>query len=387
MKIFVDENIPQGLEAFSKFGEVIPFAGRLLKKEQLVEAQAEALIVRSITKVNADLLQGTAVKFVATATIGTDHFDESYLKKNHITYAASPGCNANAVGEYFTSALTWLHAEKGYSLEGKVLGIIGYGHVGKNVAAKAKALGLEVLLCDPPLAEIDPSPFSPLSTLLEKADILTLHVPLTRSGPYPTLKMANADFFSQLKKPIALINTCRGEVIDPTAFLQAYTEQKFKHIIFDVFYGEPNVDPNIATKCDLITSHIAGYSLHGKLNGTTQVAAAFRKYFGFTKPWTPKYPSPVDAIIAYPAANLGTVSDEVFLYQCIQKAYPIQEDDARLRPSYGANYENERAAKTFDRLRKEYPIRHEFSEYKISHLPKEKSDLRDNLLALGFSVI
>ena len=173
MKIFVDENIPFGLEAFATHGQVTRFPGRSLKSTDLTHA--DALIIRSITKINANLLSGTSVRFVATATIGTDHVDAVYLQKQGIGFASAPGCNANSVGEYVCAALTRLEVEKGLTLSGTVLGIIGYGHVGKNVADKAQSLGLKVLYCDPPLRDL---------ALNENADIAVSHPDAVVARPW-----------------------------------------------------------------------------------------------------------------------------------------------------------------------------------------------------------
>ena len=198
MRIFIDENIPQGPEVFSAYGEVVTFPGRTLTREHLEEA--DVLLVRSITKVNAELLEGTPVKFVGTATIGVDHIDQDYLREKGIGFSAAPGCNARSVAEYFVAALLHLKMNHGVSLQGRTVGVVGYGNVGKQVAAIAPALGLKVLLCDPPLAEAGAphpdGPFLPLDELVRQSDIVTMHTPLTKTGPHPTLKMLNSEIFA-----------------------------------------------------------------------------------------------------------------------------------------------------------------------------------------------
>ena len=386
MKIWVDENIPMGKEAFAAHGETVSFAGRGLKREDIL--QADALIVRSVTKVNAALLEGTPVKFVGTATIGTDHVDMAYLKDRGIGFSSAPGCNANSVGEYVTAALTWLELNRGFSLAGKTLGIIGWGHVGKQVERKALALGLRVLKSDPPLlaaaraAGGNPQSdygFTDQADLLAQSDIVTLHTPLTKDGSCPTLKLANADFFARLTRPIVLFNSCRGEVIDDSALVPALDAGKVRHLVLDVFIGEPQVDQAIATRADLISPHIAGYSLQGKLNGTTMVAAAFRGFFfgsGFATAWEPVFPVPAAAEIAY----RPDLSDNVFVQLCVHTAYDLPADDRRLRESF----QEPDPGKAFDRQRRDYPVRHEFPSYRVTRLPAEKRDLRFRLAALGF---
>jgi erythronate-4-phosphate dehydrogenase len=376
MRIWVDENIPMGREAFAAHGEVTLFAGRGLKRSDL--ASADALLVRSVTRVDAALLEGTPVRFVGTATIGTDHVDQPYLAANGIGFASAPGCNANSVGEYVASALTWLETEKGFALEGKTLGIIGYGHVGKRVEAKAAGLGLKVLRNDPPLEEAGASlraAFSPLDRLLAECDILSLHVPLVKAGRHPTLGLADAGFFARLARPAVLLNTCRGEVIDEAALRNAHAAGRVRHAVLDVFAGEPRPDPATCAIADLITPHIAGYSLPGKLNGTTQIAAAFRAFFGFADKWVPDYPHPAQTEIPYVPE-----SDSAFRRRCIAGVYDVAEDDARLRAALSESD----PGKGFDRLRREYPIRHEFASFRLPGLPPEKRDLYSRLQALGF---
>lgn len=391
MEIRVDENIPMGKEAFAAHGKTVTFAGRGLSRADILGA--DALIVRSVTKVNAALLEGTPVRFVGTATIGTDHIDQEYLRSRGIGFSSSPGCNANSVGEYFTAAMTWLETHKGFPLDGKTLGIIGHGHVGKQVERKAKALGMRVVKCDPPLAAAmdggEPSlpaakggvsspDYISLGALLEQSDIVTLHVPLTMDGPHPTLRLADAAFFAKTARPIVLLNTCRGEVIDDAALTSALDSGRIRHLVLDVFSGEPRVDQSIAARTDLVSPHIAGYSLQGKLNGTTQVAAAFRRHFGFDTQWTPVFPAPAQPEIVYQAS----LPDIAFLQHCVATAYDLAADDKRLRDSF---LEAD-ASKAFDRLRRDYPIRHEFSAYTIVRLPDSKRELGSRLRDLGFQV-
>ena len=369
MRIWIDENIPMGREAFAAHGEVTLFAGRNLKRADL--SSADALLVRSVTRVDAGLLEGTPVRFVGTATIGTDHIDQAWLAERGIGigFASAPGCNSESVGEYVA-----------FALAGKTLGIIGWGHVGKRVEAKAAALGLNVLRNDPPLEAKGGAPgivFAPLERLLAECDILSLHVPLITKGPHPTLKLAGRDLFARLPRPITLINTCRGEVIDEAALREAQAAGKIKHLVLDVFAGEPRPDPAVCAIADLVTPHIAGYSLPGKLNGTTQVAAAFRAFFGFTDTWAPAYPHPTDADLPYVAG-----SEASFLRRCIAAVYDVARDDARMRAALG----EADPGKGFDRLRREYPIRHEFASYQVIGLDREKRELRSRLLALGFRV-
>ena len=194
--IYADENIPYAEEAFSSLGSVTLVNGRNLSSEDI--ADADILIVRSVTKVTESLLNGSNVTFVGTATIGTDHVDEEYLDRKNITFASAPGCNANSVSEYITGILLEMAVAKGFPLKDKVLGIAGVGNVGGLVEEKAKALGMEVILNDPPLRDETGDPkYRDIEELFE-ADIITLHVPLTKEGPYPTYHMADEKFFARM---------------------------------------------------------------------------------------------------------------------------------------------------------------------------------------------
>jgi erythronate-4-phosphate dehydrogenase len=388
MRILLDENIPLGPEVFGPHGEAATFAGRSLRREDVLDA--DALIVRSVTKVDASLLEGSRVRFVGTATIGTDHVDQAYLRGRGIGFASAPGCNANSVGDYVIAALLHLRRETGLSLEGKTLGIVGFGNVGSRVAAKAPALGMRVVKCDPPLAAASarPEEFLPLGDLLERSDLVTLHVPLSRQGPHPTLRMADAAFFSRLTRPIVFLNTCRGEVVSEPDLLAAREAGKVERMVLDVFAGEPRIDPALCAAADLVTPHVAGYSVEGKVGGTFQVAEAFRRHFSLPEPHLPSWPAPSNPILRYPdlvgsiagggpgKAGLG----EDVLHAAVRHAYDIAADDARLRASLG----EPDPGKAFDRLRREYPVRHEFQAYRVAGLPAEQGELRARLQGLGF---
>jgi len=381
MRIFIDENIPQGPEVFSAYGEVTTFPGRTLTRDHLDEA--DVLLVRSITKVNAELLEGTPVKFVGTATIGVDHIDQDYLCEKGIGFSAAPGCNARSVAEYFVAALLYLKTRHGVSLQGRTVGIVGYGNVGKQVAAIAPALGLKVLLSDPPLEEAGAAhpdgPFLPLAELVKQSDIVTMHTPLTKSGPHATLKMLNREIFALVEKPKVFMNMGRGEAMDEEALLEALGAGRIMHLILDVFPGEPHVNPVLARKARLISPHIAGYSIQGKLNGTGQILTAFLKHFGLGQKTAVKMPAPADPIIKFAGAGRSIEED---LARCVRRSYEITRDDADLRAWVG----NPDFAKHFDVLRKRYPVRHEFADYTVTGVPADRRELRERLKALGFGV-
>jgi erythronate-4-phosphate dehydrogenase len=389
MRILVDENIPQGREVFSAYGDVATFHGRKLAAADV--RGADALLVRSITKVNAALLDGSNVKFVGTATIGVDHVDQEYLKSRGIGFSAAPGCNARSVAEYFVAAMLHLHVTQGLHLDGKTLGVVGYGNVGRAVAAIAPALGLEVLLCDPPLADAGyPAAFHSLRDLAARCDIITMHAPLTKAGAHPTLGLANRAFFDALSKPIVLMNAGRGEVTDEAALIAAVDAGKVRHLVLDVFPGEPAVSEALLRRCDLASPHIAGYSIQGKLNGTTQIHDAFRAHFGREKESEVRYPLPDAPRIAFDAIGAVGVPDdatvEAMLHACVRHAYDIARDDADLRAFSG----QPDFSTSFDGLRKRYPVRHEFAGFTVAGLHGmegvKKKSVAEKLTGLGFRV-
>ncbi len=396
MHILVDENIPQGREVFSAYGTVTTFHGRRLTAADVRASGAEALLVRSITKVNADLLDGSNIRFVGTATIGVDHIDQAYLKAHGLGFSAAPGCNARSVAEYFVAALLNLHVRHGLcpeGFDGKTLGIVGHGNVGKQVAAIAPALGLNVLVSDPPLhdatnagatsAATPPGGFHTLHELAARCDVITFHTPLTKTGPHPTLGMADAAFFAALTKPIVLMNMGRGEAFDEEAVITARDGGLITHLVLDVFPGEPHVNPELGRRADLISPHIAGYSIQGKLNGTTQIHDAFCAHFGLSKKAGVDYPKPVTPRIDFAALEVAAdATDEAALDAVVRHVYDITRDDADLRAFLG----QPDIAVSFDLLRKRYPVRQEFAGFAVVNLAGKKNSLAEKLSALGFQV-
>jgi erythronate-4-phosphate dehydrogenase len=378
MDIWIDENIPLGLGIFGPHGKVTTFAGRALKRADI--AAADALIVRSVTRVDENLLAGTRVRFVATATIGTDHVDLPWLAERGIGFASAPGSNANSVGDYVAAAMIRLERLGRWSPQGRTLGIVGYGNVGRRVAAKAEALGMRVVKCDPPLkaAAADPGEFLDLEPLLAMSDAVSLHVPLVSSGPHPTLRLADRRFFSRLTRPILFLNTCRGDAVVEADLLAARAAGKVAAMVLDVFAGEPRIDRALCDAADIVTPHIAGYSAEGKVGGTFQVAEAFRKFFSLPLPALPPWPVPAEPVLAWP----DMADDDAFLAACVQAAYDIAADDAGLRAALGTPD----PGAAFDRLRKQYPVRHEYHRYQVTGLPSGKRDLQSRLQGLGFQV-
>ncbi|WP_222888415.1 4-phosphoerythronate dehydrogenase PdxB [Enterobacter sp. C2] len=373
MKILVDENMPYARELFSRLGEVKPVAGRPIPVDELADAQA--LMVRSVTRVNASLLSGTAVKFVGTATAGTDHVDRAWLDEAGIGFSAAPGCNAIAVVEYVFSALLMLAERDGFTLKDRTVGIVGVGNVGSRLQARLEAWGVRTLLCDPPRAERgDAGDFRPLEALVREADILTFHTPLFKEGPYKTLHLADDALISALKPGTILINACRGAVVDNAALLTRLEAGQDLSVVLDVWEPEPDLNVELLKRVDIGTPHIAGYTLEGKARGTTQVFEAFSAFIGHRQQVA------LDTLL--PAPEFGRITlhgplDQPTLKRVAHLVYDVRRDDAPLRKVAGIPGE-------FDKLRKNYLERREWSSLYIQCDDAEAASL---LHKLGFTAV
>ena len=356
LNIIVDENIVFAKEAFALFGNVTLLSGREINNSILKDA--DILIVRSITKVDKELLKNTPVKFVGTATIGTDHIDLEYLKKNKIAFADAKGCNAYSVAEYLIVSLLNLSVRFNFTLKEKSIGIVGVGNVGSKVAKFADALGMKVLLNDPPLQRAgNNNSFVSLDEILN-ADIITLHVPLNLSGIDRTYHLFDKKKLMELKDGTILINTSRGAVIKNQELLEIIDTKKLK-VVLDVWENEPDINIDLLNKVIIGTPHIAGYSLEGKINGTKMIFDALADYlnlnisFNFTKE------APTNSLLSFEKSE--TIEKD--LDQIVSKIYPIGRDDKLMRKML--NMSREERIKYFDLLRKDYPIRREFNNYRI----------------------
>ena len=350
MKILVDENMPYARELFSRLGEVKAVPGRPIPVAELDDA--DALMVRSVTKVNEALLAGKPVKFVGTATAGTDHVDDRWLTQAGIGFSAAPGCNAIAVVEYVFSALLMLAERDGFALRDRTVGIVGVGNVGRRLQARLEAFGVRTLLCDPPRADRgDEGDFRSLDELVREADILTFHTPLFKDGPYKTLHLADEALIARLKPGTILINACRGAVVDNAALLARLNTGQQLSVVLDVWEGEPDLNVELLSKVDIGTPHIAGYTLEGKARGTTQVFEAFSAFIGRAQHVA------LDTLL--PAPEFGRITlhgplDQPTLKRLAHLVYDVRRDDAPLRHVAGIPGE-------FDKLRKTYLERREWS--------------------------
>ena len=256
MKIVADTNIPFLKGVFEPYGEVVYKDGRAIGREDCLDA--DVLIIRTRTRCDAAMLEGTRVKVIATATIGMDHVDMPWCIEHGIIVYNAEGCNAGGVVDYVLSALYGVASRKAIRLEGETIGIVGVGHVGERVAEAAQKLGFQVLLCDPPRAEMEgPDKFCSLEFLLENSQIVTMHTPLDDT----TRIMADEDFFQKIAPGTIFINASRGEVVDEAALMRA--RPKLGAVVIDTWCNEPDVNRNLIDVCDIATPHIAGYSYQG----------------------------------------------------------------------------------------------------------------------------
>ncbi|BFM48334.1 4-phosphoerythronate dehydrogenase [Marinomonas sp. THO17] len=377
MKIVADENMPNVKRLFSHLGEVTLVSGRDLSAQQVKDA--DALLVRSVTKVNENLLTGSKVKFVGSATIGVDHIDEAYLRAQNIAFSSAPGCNAEAVADYVFSALGHLYLNKGIKWLSAKVAVIGYGNVGRTVYKRFAALGCQVCVYDPLKLADDPM-LSREANFVELADVLTcdvicLHSPMTQSGPYPTLNMLSENELAQIKAGSSIISAGRGGVINEDALLSRYKELSGDlNLVLDVWHDEPNISQQLVNITDIATPHIAGYSRQGREKGTWMVYQALCKCFGLDAQFSME-----DAVTP---GNLQSIQlnthlcKEEILARSMHAIYDVARDDARLRFQYRINTKES----TFDWLRKNYVERDEFNTCQVHH-DSEQAMLK----AVGFN--
>ncbi len=279
MRIIIDNKIPYINGVLEPFFEVIYLPGSLTTKEAVKDA--DALITRTRTICSKETLEGSRVKFIATATIGFDHIDVNFCEAAGIQWANAPGCNAESVNQYISSALFSWSMRKKLALTGKTIGIVGVGQVGSRVAKTCEILGMKVLLNDPPRARAEGSSrFVSLESIQEQADMISFHVPLNMEGVDRTYHMVNREFLQNLQKKPLIINTCRGEVFDSEAVYKAMEAGAISGMVLDCWENEPDIDLRLLETADFGTPHIAGYSKDGKANGTRASVRAISRFFG-----------------------------------------------------------------------------------------------------------
>lgn len=350
MKIVADENLAFTDYFFAEFGAIHQMAGRTLTQQDLQEA--DALLVRSVTQVNEQLIQNTPIKFVGSATIGTDHLDVNAIEHQGIAWSNAAGCNAQAVAEYVITALLYVKPALLYAGQDFCLGIVGLGNVGTRLAYMAKLIGWRVMGYDPfkSSAQIEQADFK---HLLTQADAISIHVPLTKDGEYPTYHLFNAETLQQMKAGAILINSARGAVVEEAALI-ADIDQTSRQVVLDVFEHEPKISEHLLNRVALVTPHIAGYSLEGKARGTQMIYEAFCQTFGLNVEKAFETQLPVGEQYFQ-----GQVLSEV-LKNKLSTIYNIAQDDANLRACLKDGMIDQ---SSFDYLRKTYPLRREWAAH------------------------
>lgn len=333
MKIIIEANIPYIKGLLEPFADVTYLPAAEITASAVRDA--DALFVRTRTHCDAALLAGSKVKFIATATIGTDHIDLGYCREAGIDVANAPGCNAPAVAQYVFAAIGYYL--NGSPAAGLTLGVVGVGHVGSIVARWGERLGMRVLACDPPRKRREGGKFSTLADIAREADIITFHTPLTLDGADRTRHLADAAFLKSARSCRLLVNSSRGEVADNAALLHALSDGTFRaEVALDCWENEPQIDRRLLSAAFIATPHIAGYSAEGKARATAMAVEAFERHYGVTVAGKPTVAAPANG------ADIKSIGE-------VMASYNPLDDTARLQASPDA----------FEQLRNRYNLRRE----------------------------
>ncbi|MCQ4290828.1 4-phosphoerythronate dehydrogenase PdxB [Pseudomonas stutzeri] len=359
MHILADENIPLVDEFFAGFGEIRRMPGRSINRAAL--ENVDVLLVRSVTRVDRELLEGSAVRFVGTCTIGTDHLDLDYFEQAGIAWASAPGCNARGVVDYVLGSLLALAEVRGEVLARRRFGVVGAGEVGGRLVEVLRGLGWDVRVCDPPRQGREAGDFVSLDEILAECDVVSLHTPLTLGGDWPTFHLFDQARLSRLRPGTWLINVSRGAVVDNAALRDLLLQRPDMEAVLDVWEGEPQVDVALAGLCRIATPHIAGYSLDGKLRGTAQIYGALCAARGVEPAIELAQLTPGPALTELAFAS-SAESAEMLATLC-RAVYDPRRDDADFRRSLLGDEAQRRAG--FDLLRKQYPPRREIDGLKV----------------------
>jgi len=376
MKIVCDNKIPFLKGVFEPYAEVLYLPGKETGREAVRDA--DALITRTRTICNEGLLKGSSVRVIATATIGFDHIDTAWCEGNGIVWKNAPGCNSWSVKQYLSSVLCTLAERHSLNLEKMTLGVVGVGNVGSKVAEAASLLGMRVLLNDPPRERKEgKGVFVGLDEIISESDIITLHVPLSRSGEDATFHLFDKERIARLKKNQFLINSSRGPVVDNAALKQALKKQRIAGAVLDVWEGEPELDRELISLLDIATPHIAGYSADGKANGTTASVRTVAACLGIEPllSWAPsELPAPRQEL-HFKINTAGKTRREV-LSEAVKHTYDVLEDDRSLRAS----------PELFEKLRGDYPVRREFTAFSLSLEGGDECKAGETLRKIGFNI-
>ena len=380
MLIVADENIPLIEEFFASFGEIRRLPGRQITRADVHDA--DVLLVRSVTRVDRELLEGSAVKFVGTCTIGTDHLALDDFEHAGIQWASAPGCNARGVVDYVLGSLLTLADIEGADLAQRTYGVIGAGEVGGRLVRVLRDLGWKVQVCDPLRQAAEGGDYVSVEQIIEQCDVISLHTPLSKSGDFATWHLLDETRLNRLKPGTWLINASRGPVVDNAALRNVLNAREDLQAVLDVWEGEPQVDVELADLCVLATPHIAGYSLDGKQRGTAQIYQALCAFLGQTPqvqladllpaPWLAK-------------VELSANSDQAWaLAMVCRGVYDPRRDDADFRRTLTGPVDQQKQA--FDALRKHYPVRREIEGLTV-HIEGHNPALTKMAAALGCVVV
>lgn len=379
MRIVADENIPLLDAFFADFGEIQRLPGRSIDRASV--ADADILLVRSVTPVTRELLEGSPVRFVGTCTIGTDHLDLDYFQQAGIQWSSAPGCNARGVVDYVLGSLLTLAEIEGVDLAQRTYGVVGAGQVGGRLIKVLKALGWNVLVCDPPRQAVEGGGFVSLEEILQRCDVISLHTPLDKGGEHPTWHLLDQVRLQQLKHGSWLINASRGAVVDNAALHDTLLDREDLQAVLDVWEGEPKVNTELADLCVIGTPHIAGYSLDGRQRGTEQIYQALCGFLGqqarisladlLPNPWLAE-------------VTLDERTDPVWALNTLCRGvYDPRRDDADFRRSLVGSASQPVA---FDLLRKNYPPRREIEGLNV-RINGQSAALQQLVTALGAVVV
>lgn len=353
MKIVADDRIPFLKGVLEPFADMVYLPGPGISNHDLRDA--DALLVRTRTNCNRELLENTPVKFVGTATIGYDHLDTRYLEEQGIVWRNAPGCNAGSVNQYIASVLAYLAGKHKFSLANRTLGVVGVGNVGSRVVRTAELLGMTVYLCDPPrVREEGLCGYISLEGILRECDIITFHVPLIYEGTDSTYHMIGNELLNRVNPGTFIINSSRGEVADDKALKKAIRTGKIAGAILDVWENEPDIDVDLLKMTTLGTPHIAGYSADGKANGTALIVNELSLFFDMgIDGWTPgEIPKPIMSDFQIDCRN---ISQEEALLLAILGTYDVEDDDSKLK----------KEPANFEKFRSEYHLRREFKAFTL----------------------
>ncbi len=375
MKIICDSAIPFLKGVLEPYAYVSYLPGSEITRNDVLDA--DALVIRTRTHCDSRLLEGTKVRFIATATIGYDHIDTVWCKEHGITWTNAPGCNSWSVQQYMGSLLVSMSRRMGFDFRQKTLGVIGVGNVGGKVARLAALLGFRILLCDPPRARREGgNGFVSIDEIIGHSDIITCHVPLTHDGPDATFHLFDSHRLASMNHNQILINTSRGEVVDCAALKQALKNGSIRTASLDVWENEPDIDRELMDLLYTATPHIAGYSTDGKATGTSMCVRALGDFFDLPcRDWeSSEIPQPVQPALFSIDAE-GKQPQQV-LSEAILHTYDIMHDDAMLRKDAGL----------FENIRSSYPIRREFPAFTVKVLNDSPGRAAVFLREAGFNV-